>query len=265
MKMTYYDEVGAYYNRDASDFEKRYWQNPVLQQIRQAFREHVYPLEGSAILEIGLGPGFDIAHFARLNPHKVYYGIDVSSAMVDIARKRIKEEGLQNVQIECGSVEDISTLFPGIRFDLIYVFFGALNTVDDLKQAFQILSDLLRKNGKMVLTFVNKWYLLGMLIELLKLKPRQAFARLKKVWGGYSPTEFLASKCYSVSSIKDLSNPLQITGKEGFSIFYPAWYYRGLHRVLPARWRSLLWNTDRRISSTTLGHFGEYMLYIFEH
>lgn len=263
--MKYYDEVGEYYNRDATDFERRYWENPVLQRIRQAFREHVYRLKGNAVLEIGFGPGFDLAHFARLNPDVQYFGIDVSSAMVELTQKRIHEEGLRNVRVACGSVEDVATLFPNQKFDVIYVFFGALNTVDNLQQAFSILRTLLRTQGHMVLTFVNKWYLMGILIELLKLRPRTAFARLRKVWGGYSPTEFLASKCYSVSSIKSLSEPLQITGKEGYSIFFPAWYYRGLHRVLPNKIRRILWTFDRRISTTFLGRFGEYMLYILEH
>ena len=39
--MSYYEEVGNYYDKDAVDFEQRYWKNPVLQRIRQSFREEV--------------------------------------------------------------------------------------------------------------------------------------------------------------------------------------------------------------------------------
>ena len=55
------------------------------------------------------------------------------------------------------------------------MYFGALNTVEDIEQAFECLADHLEEGGRMVLTFVNKWYLQGMLIELLKGRPAQAF------------------------------------------------------------------------------------------
>ena len=38
MSEQYYEEVGAYYDKDAVDFERRYWQNDALQRIRQSFR-----------------------------------------------------------------------------------------------------------------------------------------------------------------------------------------------------------------------------------
>lgn len=39
MSSKYYNEVDNYYDEDANDFDMRYWSNPVLQQIRQSFRE----------------------------------------------------------------------------------------------------------------------------------------------------------------------------------------------------------------------------------
>jgi hypothetical protein len=114
----------------------------------------------------------------------------------------------------------------------------------------------------MVLTFVNKWYIGGMLIELLKGKPKWAFARLRKVWGGYSPTNFLASRCYTSAQIKATVD-IQCVDQRGYSILFPAWYYHKIHRMLPNKIRMLLWQMDARIARTTLGTFGEYMLYDF--
>ena len=37
----YYKMVGEYYDTDALDFDKRYWQNPILQRIRQDIRENL--------------------------------------------------------------------------------------------------------------------------------------------------------------------------------------------------------------------------------
>lgn len=260
----YYEKVGAYYDDDAVDFERRYWQNDALQRIRQSFREHVRRHQFENLLEVGFGPGFDLVHFAKTHPQSACFGIDISAEMVRIAQEKIDTENLQNARVGQGSVEDVSTLFPEVKFDMIYVFFGALNTVEDLPQAMEILRGLLKPGGKMVLTFVNKYYVGGMVIELLKLKPKFAFARLKKVWGGYSPTNFLASRCYATSEIKKMALPLNCTVQEGYSILFPAWYYHKIHKILPEKLRKILWKIDRKVSRTVLGTLGEYVLYEFQ-
>lgn len=261
--MRYYEEVGAYYDKDAKDFEKRYWNNKALQRIRQAFREEVKREPFQSALEVGIGPGFDLIHFAKLFPKAQVDGIDVSSEMVNLADSKLKSLSANNARVAVGSVENIGALFPIQKYDLIYVFFGALNTVEDLSKALEILKSYLNPQGRMVLTFVNKWYVGGMIWECLKLKPKKAFSRLKKVWGGYSPTEFLASRCYSSSEIKGISQALQLKclKREGFSIFYPAWYYHRLHKLIPAKGLHILWQMDRAIAKGPLGSFGEYALY----
>ena len=60
--MSYYSEVGHYYDKDAVDFERRYHLNPALQRIRQSFRERVKSHPQSTVLEVGFGPGFDFGH-----------------------------------------------------------------------------------------------------------------------------------------------------------------------------------------------------------
>lgn len=264
MSDTYYKEVGAYYDDDARDFEERYWDNPVLQRIRQSFREEVKRHKSENILEVGFGPGFDLTHFARILPESNIYGVDVSVEMVNLAQAKIDAEGLSNAKVAQGSVEHIADRFPGVQYDMIYVFFGALNTVDDLELAAKHLQGLLTSDGKMVLTFVNKWFIAGMGIELLKLRVKSAFSRLKPIWGGYSPTKYLASKCYSPSEVKKAFAPLKCTYQSGYSIIYPAWYYHGIHRRLPQRLLRLLWQMDRGIAQSKPGTWGEYMLYRFE-
>jgi ubiquinone/menaquinone biosynthesis C-methylase UbiE len=261
--MKYYDEVSAYYDKDASDFEKRYWKNKALQRIRQAFREEVKRQPFQSALEVGIGPGFDLIHFAKLFPVAQVDGIDVSGEMVNLAHSKLESLSSNNARVAVGSVENIGTLFPNQKYDLIYVFFGALNTVEDLPKALEILKSHLNPQGRMVLTFVNKWYLGGMIWECLKLKPKTAFSRLKKVWGGYSPTEFLASRCYSSTEIKSISKALQLKclKREGFSIFFPAWYYHRLHKLIPDKGLYILWQADRAIAKGPLGSFGEYALY----
>ena len=261
--MSYYDRVGTYYDNDAVDFEQRYYQNSALKRIRQSFRQQTKSHPQRTVLEIGFGPGFDLVHFAEQFPNRKFYGLDISAEMVRLTQQKIDQMGLKNAYVAQGSVEDITTQFPEITYDMIYVFFGALNTVDDLESAFYNLRSVLQPRGKMVLTFVNKFYIAGTLIELLKLKPKFAFARWKKVWGGYSPTNFLASHCYSPKTIKKYAK-LRCIYSRGYSVFYPAWYYHKLHKRLPISIIQGLWELDERIASTPLGKFGEYMLYTFE-
>ena len=159
--MSYYDKVGTYYDKDAVDFEQRYHQNPALQRIRQSFRQHTKSYEQESILEIGFGPGFDLVHFAEEFPNRKFYGLDISAEMVRLTREKIEEMGLENAWVAQGSVEDITTQFPEATYDMIYVFFGALNTVDNLESAFSDLRSVLQPRGKMVLTFVNKYFIAG--------------------------------------------------------------------------------------------------------
>lgn len=263
MKNEYYQEVKTYYDQDAGDFDTRYWANPVLQKIRQSFREEVKMHSFENVLEIGYGTGLDLAHFGVTHPESVFYGIDISGEMRRITNVRVKEKNLTNVFAEEGSVEDIERLFPAKKFDLIYVFFGALNTVEDLEKAAGILKALLTSDGVMVLSFVNRYYIMGMALETLKLRFSHAFARLRRDWGGYSPVKHLPSHCYTPKEILHCFRGMELMRRRGFSILQPAWYYQGLNQRLGklSKW---LWKADILINKTFCWKFGEYTLFIFK-
>jgi ubiquinone/menaquinone biosynthesis C-methylase UbiE len=260
----YYNKVADYYDVDAADFETRYWQNPVLQQIRQAFREEVKKNKFESVLEIGFGTGLDVCHFATIFPEKKVYGIDISPEMHHYAYNKIISQKLENLDIKVGTPEDLENLFPDIKFDHIYVFFGALNTVNDLKAISNVLANKINPNGTMTLTFVNKWYLVEVLIHLLKLNPKKAFRRFNKVWGGYSELKYLESKCYSPQEIKNaFDEDFNLINKKGYSICYPAWYRHNWVKKLGKRASSLLWKGDMFLNKTPLWSLGEYALYSF--
>jgi len=263
MKSEYYNEVGNYYDEDANDFDSRYWSNPVLQQIRQSFREEVKRFDSQTMLEIGCGTGLDLVHFSNIYPEKNIFGIDISAEMVHLSTLRMEKHQCNNIQVRQGSVEHIAELFPHQRFDMIYVFFGALNTVENLPKAAQTLKELLSKDGILVLTFVNKWYLAGMFIELIRFRFSKAFGRIKPVWGGYSPSKFLPSHCYSPRQIHQAFNGFTLINKQGFSIAHPAWYYTGINLRIGGL-RKYLWRIDMFLNKTFLWRFGEYSLFVFK-
>ena len=113
--------------------------------------------------KLDFGVGLDVCHFATIYPERKIYGIDISARMVEHAK--IKTINLKNVFLKKGISEELETLFPDIKFDHIYVFFGALNTVEDLRKTSSLLKNKMTENGTMVLTFVNKWYIVDIMMQ----------------------------------------------------------------------------------------------------
>lgn len=259
----YYTRVGEFYDLNCSNYERHYWANGTLQRIRQSFREEVKKHSFHDVLEIGIGPGIDLAHFSSIYPEARYYGVDVSDQMLEFAQDKIQSLGLKNVTVKKGSVEDVKVLFSGQRFDLIYVFFGALNTANDLGKSLAILAEVLNPGGKMVLTFVNKWYLAEIGIRLLKLDVQGAFARQKKTWFGYSKDRTIDSVCYAPSQIiKSLNGELELVRRKGYSIVFPAWYRHHWVKRLGYRISEWLWRVDNFLNRTFAWKYGEYTLFV---
>lgn len=257
----YYETVEQYYDEDADlGFEDRADQNGSLQRIREDFRSITvkYPFE--SILEIGCGPGFDAEWFARNYPEKQIVASDISPKMIEATGRRIS--GLSNARVHLGNEHSLLKEFGPGSFDMIYVYFGALNTVEDLSEAADIIYDLLKPGGHAVLTFVNKWYLREMIVQLLKFRFRGAFARIRKVWGGYSPQRFLPSHCYSSAKIEKEFSRFGLVERKGYSIFYPAWYNH--HKVAKDPIKGdKLWEKDQSLQSSFWWDKGEYLLYVF--
>ncbi len=258
---TYYSEVASYYDDDAADFEQRYEENPVLQKIRASFREITAREPFNHALEIGCGPGFDVEWAATNFPDSRIDAIDVSPAMIDLARRRIPGKTQQNVRLGVGSVEDIPSVFPDTRYDLIFVFFGGLNTVFDLKKAALDIKSCCSEDARLVLTFVNRYYLTEIPLWLATGRTDKALERIRAKWNGYSDHRKIPSRVYAASDIKKSFSPhFDITLKRGYSIFYPAWYRSHLLPKL-GKASHYLWGLDRLLSKTPFWNIGEYSLY----
>lgn len=259
----YYSRVAAYFDQEADLFEKHYLNNAVLQRLRQDFRRITTSCTFTSGLEIGCGPGIDIAWFAGRYPQLRWRAIDIAPLMVAQARQKAAALPDVDLAIDVGAPEDLAQLYPGMQFDLIYCYFGALNTVPDLKAAADALAAALTPGGTMVLTFVNRWFLLDLLWNLVRLRPRRALARIANTWAGYSPDRPLASSARSARQVRRAFAPgLTCVDSRGYSILYPAWYR---HRFIAAEGRlgRLLWRLDQVLNRTPLWNLGEYTLYVF--
>ena len=263
-KTDFHLTVSDYYDQDVDfGFEQRAEKNPLLEKIRNDFRAITvkYPFQNA--LEIGCGPGFDVAWFAHNYPEKQITGIDISPKMVSSAKKRVEADHLKNARILHLNERGLNASFPSESFDLIYVYFGALNTVSDLKQTANDIYKLLNPGGYAVLSFVNKWYLREMFVQALKLNFKVAFSRLKKEWGGYSPNRHLPSRCYSPSEIKRCFNQFELIERKGYSIFFPAWYNPHKLKGKKAE-ENRLWEKDQKLQDSPLWSKGEYTLFVFK-
>src|SRR5207302_4740816 len=88
-------ETGAYYDAFAQVAEERYSSNHVLVRVREAFRRAVESYPAATLLDLGCGPGTDLAWFAARYPGRRYAGVDVSPRMVELARAKLADRGVR--------------------------------------------------------------------------------------------------------------------------------------------------------------------------
>ncbi|MFW9854551.1 MAG: methyltransferase domain-containing protein [Candidatus Thorarchaeota archaeon] len=262
MKSPYYKQIAKYYDLDALDFEKRYSVNHILQKIRNDFRKVTERYVWDSALEIGIGPGMDLLYFSRKYPGREFYGIDISLEMIKIAREKLQENQITNVRIFRTVPENLNRMITP-RIDLIYCYFGALNTVRSLESIVEVFDEILSIDGILVLTFINKWYLFDLVYNVMLLRFQASSARIKNTWKGYSLDKNLKTTCRSSKEISETFNPaFKLVEKKGYSIFYPAWPRA---RFFPrGRFTDLLWRIDQALNRTALWQFGEYSLYVFK-
>ena len=258
----YHKSVADYYDEEAESFESRAHENHVLQTLRNRFRTIVLDGDVGDLLEIGYGPGLDMVWFASLERVRIVNGLDITPEFHKIVYA--KAEKIANMNPLLGGPGDcLSPLGPN-SIDTIYVFFGALNTCAELDKAVAEMSKVLKPGGKIVATFVNKWYAFDIVWNMLMLRPKKAIARLKEVWGGYSPTRFLASRCYSARQIHSIFKQ-ELTKKRriGYCITHPAWYrhHWAPHQSIRSK---MLYKLDSVLQWTPFWNLGEYSLYVYE-
>ena len=133
--------------------------------------------EGDIVLDMGCGTGVE-AHILSENGRTVF-GFDPSHSMVLAARK-----AAPLAKIVQGSIEDLPNLaskYGWKDLDLVFSSLGPLNCIRDLEKAFVDASSLLKVDGRMVLSTMNRHPLLETLGLLLVLRPGKALERNKRV------------------------------------------------------------------------------------
>jgi|GEM_PF-3138743 len=133
-----------------------------------ATKPYVQP--GTLILDLGCGTAEDVSYFAGKNIRIT--GMDNSGGMLQIARmKNIRDASF--VQ----STLHRKLCFQAESFDTVYSHLGAFNCVPPEKHPVAELHRILKPDGYLILSLMNRVYLLEILMYLLLFSPSRAFRR----------------------------------------------------------------------------------------
>ncbi len=127
---------------------------PVRDEVVGFLRNH-FPKKGSAILDLGCGPGHYCGRFQKEGLSMM--GIDLDEKMIDAARQRYPD-----ARFECMDMTDIETITG--TFDSIYSIGNVLAhiTHGQLRILSPLISKLLQPGGHWIFQIVNWDYLLNL-------------------------------------------------------------------------------------------------------
>ena len=101
---------------------------------------------GEHLLEVGVGTGLSLPLYPR---HAEITGIDISSKMLEKARKKVAESGLHNIQLRVMDAQAME--FPDNSFDCITIAFG-LRNVTDKDAALRSMTRVLKPGGRLMVS-----------------------------------------------------------------------------------------------------------------
>jgi demethylmenaquinone methyltransferase/2-methoxy-6-polyprenyl-1,4-benzoquinol methylase len=136
-----YDRINRLYDFFAGFFEEKY---------RNRALELLEVKEGETVLEIGFGTGHCLKKLAeQVGGEGRVFGIDISSGMVEISKKRLEKAGLlDRVELCCGDATELP--YKANKFDAVFMSFTLeLFDTPELPQVLGEIRRVLKPNGKL--------------------------------------------------------------------------------------------------------------------
>jgi ubiquinone/menaquinone biosynthesis C-methylase UbiE len=124
------------------------------------------PLEsGSTIVDLGTGPGILSIELHKMLPQAKIIGIDLSSDMLEIARRNADEAGMSNYETRLGRAEEIPVESNSVN---LVVTQSSFHEWDDPQKGLSEIFRVLKPGGSVMLKDYNWDWLSGWRRSLLK-------------------------------------------------------------------------------------------------
>ena len=149
-----FDDIAPRY-----DFLNRFLSAGIDVRWRKKALEELRFLKPQYLLDVATGTA-DVAIMAArfLNPQKIV-GIDISTGMLELGRKKLLKEGLEKqIELQTGDSEAIN--FPDASFDAVTVAFGVRNFAH-LEKGLSEIYRVLKPGGKLVVLEFSKPKIIG--------------------------------------------------------------------------------------------------------
>jgi len=225
--MAGYAAVGTAFDRLAPGYEAIVETNPLHARMRErslAWLDEAFG-PGMHVLEAGCGTGTEAVHLARRGVRVT--ATDVSPRMVDLARARVRTEGLEDlVAVRALAAGDLGDALRGASFDGAYSSFGALNCEPDLLRTLEGIARLLRPGAAFVASVVSRPCATELLAASLRLDLRRAFRRLRGDTGiGLYGLAEVRARAYSEGELlRSLAPRFVVERIEGWLVALPPPY-----------------------------------------
>ena len=136
-----YDRMSSVYDYFSGVFEQKY-RNMALQRLNIT--------RGETVLEIGFGTGHSLKQMAEaVGEEGKVYGIDISSGMLDVSRRRLEKAGLWGrVELTCDDA--LKMPYADNQFDAVFTSF-ALELFDspEIPKVLAEIRRVLKPNGRL--------------------------------------------------------------------------------------------------------------------
>lgn len=143
-----YDRMSRIFDCITGTFEKKYW-NMALEKLNIK--------DGEIVLEVGFGTGRCLVEIAKRVGNKgKTYGIDISSGMLKMTRKRLKKEGLADkVKLYCGDA--MSMHYEDNKFDAVFMSFTLeLFDTPEIPAVLKEMKRVLKPEGRLGVVSMSK-------------------------------------------------------------------------------------------------------------
>lgn len=144
----FYDRVSSFYDCLTAGFEGKYARNAL---------EWLSIEQGETVLEIGFGTGRCLERIAeQVGPKGKAYGIDISSGMLAVTRRRLERAGIgDRVELHCGDA--VALPYQANIFDAVFMSFTLeLFDTPEIPPVLHEVNRVLRVGGRLGVASMSK-------------------------------------------------------------------------------------------------------------